>query len=768
MSNPIQQLLGTLQNTPSTAGWDLLVAVNTDVVNQLLFDQYVEAMKSGVPNALAPMSGNVPFSVADLSYELEIQQVQLSAPQISIEPGGDPQMAQVSFYLLSGSLLLLQNSSGQNQASVVTYSQIVPGAGYMLSGKVRLDNVGLVAGQQNVGLVLQGGSLGTNIGLQAGDPSIIGSQLQDMLSDAGFSISYPIAGFSLLPANGLAITSITGATQAVSSSDSGRLLLLIATNVTPGGGSPPSSLPASVAAANFVPDGCDTSMMIGCNVVLNLLCNSLNTTPGLGGGFAVAGQVINFGSTNLAFPNKEYSVGGGFPAMTTAITGTTNVYTSSMQFAFTDWNNQGSSLSGLTVVNSEPGGQITFGMSVAVTVRSVLQDWPTSCNITATSMTAANGPFGAALTGQSVALTFCPSFGLYADFPSNLQQDQSFQFLIQNQPNFDLQACLEALNLPELANYVYTSLQSAIQATGFPGTGGLNLPNDVGVTPVNAYLPADLLITASSNLIGWTLEPSAVMIGIGQSVTFSASGSNVPSSLSWSCSPPAMTRYLAEGVLSLPADLPLSGPTTVMVIASDSNNSMVSASAVVSVVPEAVVLNPVVCVIGPGESATFLAAFGTQVDNTFTWSFAGMVQPGVGQTATYTAPISVASVTTVDILASQGAASASGVVVVTPIGSQLMGMVPVQSTATIGGPAVTIAVTLGVGVSPISYRWDLFPEGTGTLNPDGATCSYTPPSNGTTPFVAILLVVGTLEAGSPPSYGVAVIDVVPSSTEIGD
>jgi len=124
MMNDANELLSDIS---ATNGWDIVMAYNRDLINELLYDQYVWKVANG--------DDYTPFSYEDSTFGLNFDNILIGPPLVSFEDStmvDSAMTVRMNFY---GGNIIRTDSDGQ----VIQWERVFPGGEYALKFHVELN-----------------------------------------------------------------------------------------------------------------------------------------------------------------------------------------------------------------------------------------------------------------------------------------------------------------------------------------------------------------------------------------------------------------------------------------------------------------------------------------------------------------------------------------------------------------------------------------------------------------------------------------------------
>jgi hypothetical protein len=578
-------LLSQLGAKPATFGWDVVCAIQADLLGDLLARNYV--IQSEERDTQNPIAGSVALSDG---VSVQFDNVTLAEPLISISPDLQPQEFNLRMSIIGGCVSVVRAVNG---VSYVSSMQVISAAdGYALQGIVSLKILqGTVQnGQDVVVTITDPSSFAANLSFgDQGANTTLGQYLASLVtgqSQLNFALGTIIAGpnANLIPVSFQFSTQI----DSTNPNDSGRLLLFIATAYNPNGGTQ-----TSLAMDNVVPDGFSCTTIIAPGAFLKQIiapalasrCQSgalsvdVRTSPfqvyfehglfSLGtlefidhAGrhvFSWAGEAdppFSSGSPNTADPIIiPLDRGWMRPAMLDA--------QASLMFQWVpSWQQ------GFYILEKNKGATCQLGFS-----------W---------SQPAPDGaPF---MTASVNSQTNTVSFGQVA----------APNVVISKISNSDLIGSKETDNvIANIAAFVQQNLPAAIPAIDAQSVTSLVLPGQSILSFEQVYFgyqSQDMILFGSVNAYGVTVSPVTVNLKPSQVQAFIA---DLPpgdtEGVTWSC---RTGQISTGGLYTAPARIPAAAMD--IIVATRNSDKTMQAAAFVSLVPQDVSLSPDCAVVYPG------------------------------------------------------------------------------------------------------------------------------------------------------------------------
>jgi len=278
----------------------------------------------------------------------------------------------------------------------------------------------------------------------------------------------------------------------------------------------------------------------------------------------------------------------------------------------------------------------------------------------------------------------------------------------------------------------------------------------VGGTPARLYGPVDFKYAAVN------VSPTTVTLFAGQTQQFTGTVSGVgDNSVTWTINP-AVGSISASGLYTTPALI--SNTQTITITATSVADSTKQGTAAVTLVPVTVAVSPTTATLFGSQTQQFAAAVTGTGNPAVTWS----LNPAAGtvsSTGLFTAPSSVSSQQTVNVIATSVAdpgKTSSAVVTLLPPSPPIITQQPVNVLTSAGQTATFSVSVLGVG---LSYQWQSMPSGANSFsNIAGATSnSYTSPSLALTDNATQFRCVVTNAQGSVSSNSASLTVGAPAS-----
>ena len=299
-----------MQGKTVTQGWDVLCAIAYDKINEWFLEQYVGRLMGGED---AVINGSV--SQAGGTSSIQAVDLTLGPPLIRFDTTFPPDTVGLTINFFSGQVNVIQTNG-----TVLSTQVITPGDDYALTGLVPLASVqGEVENHHDVVIgVANGSSFAANLDMPEGAQTLLGQFIKTWLVDnlQGYMYKLGTLDYSDNQTNLTPAGTFQFATQidATDTTDTGRLLLFIATTYNPRGGSQ-----TSLGLADIVPQGCSTALIISSQAffagILQSFYESLT-------GFGIQAQAnqagldstylltLTVGAVNVG--PQQYELGGAF------------------------------------------------------------------------------------------------------------------------------------------------------------------------------------------------------------------------------------------------------------------------------------------------------------------------------------------------------------------------------------------------------------------------------------------------------------------------
>jgi hypothetical protein len=296
------------------------------------------------------------------------------------------------------------------------------------------------------------------------------------------------------------------------------------------------------------------------------------------------------------------------------------------------------------------------------------------------------------------------------------------------------------------------TLANVFDTTFTAGLGGL------GTTWANAQFD-NFTIDSVPGTAPVMVLPPIVTLGASQSEQFTASVAGGNNQVSWSITP-NVGGITSGGLYTAPAFVATS--QTVTVTATSAADSTQSGTAVVTLAPVWIGLNPQTAAIGTGQTQQFNAEVTGSANTAVTWS----VSPNVGTISSqglYTAPNPVNAQQVVTVTATSVADTTKTASATLTLSSIPIPVISQQPQNAIANAGQTATFTVSASGSGLSYQWEAQTPGGSSFAPvAGATgSSYTTPVTTLAQTGAQYLCVVSNSAGSTPSNA-ATLTVVAS------
>ncbi|MCC6964746.1 MAG: hypothetical protein IT391_00500 [Nitrospira sp.] len=737
-ADPLESILAQMYGKTITCGYDVVCAMEADLINDLLAQQYVAHVKQGTTlppiNATVPVIENISVQFIDLT---------LGPPLISFDPSLDPGDVILSINFISGLVYTVQTSG---DATTLLGTQLIcPGDQYSLTGVVPLTSVsGSVQANHDVVLDIANGSKFTShLNLQGTAETTLGQYFLGWLQNNIQNFQYKLGtlvctpgGTDLTPAGTFQFATQFDATD---SNDKGRLLMFIPTTYNPAGGSQ-TSLPI----ADIIPEGYSAALIVSSQV---LFANILQ--PFFQNAFVAYGVTVSAspaqGNSELAY-TLQTEGGKIVPCIIDYYDRNDNEYVSgtgsgmqvSREFVFMPFPK--------TTIESNRQGHISIAGSSAWDqswAKGTLSKWGMNYTDGTVGMhaTASAECLGAVDSGNDIiTFTGTPSVGITFDNSSIFD----ILFGSGGAANVVGQQIVDGATpvLEGLFSFKFPQVNAfAVSNLLFPAQHILSLKD--------VYVPGDLVIFGDVQKQGAAVTPVQVVLGPGQTQQFTASGAT---SVTWTAQLGTISssgRYTA--------------PPSIRQAQTDVISANGVGAAVVTLVPGGVLVSPSFAYMVPSDSTTepqqFIAA-GAGVGNAgVTWTM--FPQRGtISFDGLYTPPWSdIQGLQAVTITAaSKTDPTAQGValVVLAETNPANVAVTPFSVSEPLT-PGQTQQFTADViGSTDQSVTWSILPAGIGTISASGV---YQAPAQITAPQP--VLVVATSDVMSSV-FGTALVTIAPA------
>lgn len=687
------QIAATLA-TPSTSGYDAVVSLAQQQLDQFLFSTY-----AAQNHAQVAVSGLSP--VEDGIYDAFSMRVTPPMPQFA----GD--QAQLSYQVYAGCLFQINASGNPNYMVDYGSSGSTLVGSYPLTTAQGADNSGSVVIDFSQTKDLTGQWTGQLAGVLPGS-----QEAQEIFSAIGGYFSSNPLVYTLGSVNtsgtlaALTPTSFTFATQNAVNNPGSNLMLLITTDGS-AGGNPPS--------ADIIPSGSSVGVLVSNRAMFQEVIPDLmnQATKAQNGNFTYqtigassAYQTVSTaGGLDVGTIQEGNAQQGGVWSsdadynpvdLIVPLSGMTMTPGSSgMGFSWTsDWNQLWTSITYTNAFNSviENCNLETVGLQVISTALLT----PTVTSATNDTVT-----FSGSFTSSTAPTT---NFSIWQKL---FEADVDLTSSITDPINNALGTWLNNLDLPQVSTFLIDNLL-------FPASGLVAINN--------AAIPCDFY-TAGNIESPLSLSPSVSSLSAGQSVTLSLN--QAVAQVEWSVTPPIGT--VTNGVYTAPSQI--AAPSRVVVQALNAGDLQQVAYALVELTPTlaALTITPAnVTLAAPGAPFQLQAIDANgQVDPnaTFTASV-GVAKKNMEGDWFYTPPGSVSAPTPVTITAQSSAGTATATWNVVPVDEAFNVTCPVTSLS--AGQSAVLTATTSLGIP--QALWCMMPEAGSVIATGLMTAQYTAPA----------------------------------------
>jgi hypothetical protein len=731
------QLLQELQGQSITQGWDVVCAMSADRANSLLAQQYVANLAG--EETMPAINGDYPIDQSTGLYA-RFTGVTLGPPEIAFDPVNDPQAVILSLCFQQGTFAVVQKSA--DGETITRFQALSPADNYVLTGVVPLSQVqGQVKNQTQVYLdIPKGANFFAHLGVTGAGAATLGTALHGWLIANVKQYTYSLGTVNYDPKHTNLIPKsfqITTQRDMTDAQDKGRLVLLIATTYNPNGGTQ-TSLPF----ANIIPDGYTAALYVSSKVFFqNILApavqQQLNNPPS---GISVSSLNVQF---NQPVSNQAASLGVTANVNVGNVSGsqnTTNFFYSGdpkshhegpviVPLSLTISGQQQSVVTSMQhnwsqgFVREVIGRVVGFdGHSITLTTNIQGTYTPTVDPVKALIQ------FG----GQGSAST---TFQHMSGWDSFWSGDDGVSEAMGDTISQRTQSALSSL-----LNFSYPDVNAfAVSALLFPGSHAINLQT--------AAVPGDLSVFGDTVTQGVDVSPLQMVLTGGQTLQFNAVVAD-GSAVAWGVD--SVGTISTSGLYTAPPSV--TSVQQVVVTATSKTNNNHYASAVVTLVPGGVAVNPnyTEVVSATGATLSMTATVDGLADQGVKWS----LSPTLGNIAadgTYSPP-QVTQPRAVTITATSTAnsrQSGSATVLLVP-GPALIGLAPCMTTLSASQSAQFSVKPNGTAVT-----WTLQPA-VGTIDAHG---QYQAPSAITSPQVVAVIATST---AFPSAYGAAIVQLQPA------
>lgn len=714
--------------TSITNGWDAILALNADQINNVFFQHY---LTDGPINPVTPIQLVVPND--PYFYLLDAY---LGPPVLSFSSGLGMQTANLSMFFLKGSLIQFD----PDQQVVRSVLQVDSSA--ELTGQVDLARV---LGTDNVvGWVTLDFGTGSYAPVIPGVPagSILatemGAALQAFFAGNGFTYELTRILSSDVPAP-LQPTTFELATQPTSD-NTGDGCVLVFIRTTGGGG------PIQPLEPYPIPSGQSAVLLVANAVIFNGVLPPALTSAFQNMGTSFTGQLNNDGAWQTVGSGGSIDFG-----VLPAGGGRGNPPYSS------DSNEDPQSvvlpLSGFTVAPTSDGSisaAWTFSWEMGWTYSEGSYDGIQWLSNDSSQVTASYNLSTAGAVDSSDVVTFAgqgtPQFGPADSPPSWLASifgSYDIPSDMQNSLQSNLAPVFNTFQIPDIDTFALANLL-------FPGSLKLT----------SASIPCDLQLTGTVQP-RVNVTPAQSTVQAGGSLQLNATLPDGGGTFTWSKLPCGLGTITPSGGLYT-APSSVASPLVVVVSAVDNADTTQTGSALVVVVPSvpagSLTISPPSIMLTAGWTFTFVLTDANGQHPPVTWTLTpdmGTIKQGWGAGEwIYTAPISVEAACAVSLTATTSDApveTGSATVNLTPCAA--LSVCPSQSSLAANGSVTLKASAPGVE----NYSWMLSPQ-VGSLvvsNDDSSQATYTAPATIDTDVMG-MVVVYSLDNGTT-ALGVAAL-----------
>lgn len=737
-SNPVDSILAQMHGKTITRGYDVVCAMEADLINALLAQQYVANVKRGA--LLPPITATVPV-IQNIS--VQFVDLTLGSPLISFDPRLDPGKIILTIGFISGLVNTVQTSG---EVTTLLGTQVIsPGDQYSLTGVVPLTSVtGEVLANHDVIIDIANGSqFVAHLNLEGAAETTLGQYFLNWLQANIQNFQYTLGtlvctpgGTDLTPAGHFQLATQFDATD---SHDKGRLVLFIPTTYNPQGGSG-----TSLMIADIIPEGYSAAILVSSQVLYqNILLKFFQQ--------ALAGYgVIVSASQGGNNPELAYVLGisGGMVGARQIdyFDQYDNEYVSGTSVGMQVTKQAVNVPFPTTTIGSDAQGHIAIAGSSSWNqpwAKGVLSKW---------GMNYTNGTVG------MHARVGCTSVGIVDPVHDII----SFKGVPSIEVSFDQSSTFDQLfgsggagNVvgQQIADNVTPAL-AGLFTFSFPqinafAVSNLLFPAEHILSLKDVYVPGDLVIFGSVQKQGVAVTPVQATLGPGQTEQFMASGG---ASVTWAAQ---LGTVSSSGHYTAPASI--SHPQTDVISANGVG------VAVVTLIPGGVLVSPSFTYIVPSsntaEPQQFIAAGAGVGSEGVTWTMSpplGSISPD----GLYTPPWSdIQGLQAVTITAtSKVDPSAQGVslAVVAEANPTDVAVIPPFTTTPLT-PGQTQQFTANViGAQDQAVTWSILPAGAGTISASGL---YQAPAQIATPQPVLIVVTSQVVS---VLFGTALVTIAPT------
>lgn len=738
-ADPVESILAQMSGKTITCGYDVVCAMEADLINDLLAQQYVAHVKQGT--TLPPINATIPV-VANIS--VQFIDLTLGPPLISFDPSLDPGDVILSINFISGLVYTVQTSG--DATTLLGKQLICPGDQYSLTGVVPLTSVsGSVEANHDVVLDITNGSKFTShLNLPGAAETTLGQHflcwLQDNIQDFQYTLGTLVCtpgGTDLTPAGTFQFATQFDATD---SNDKGRLLMFIPTTYDPQGGSG-TSLPI----ADIIPEGYSAALIVSSQVLFaNILqpffqsaflaygvtvsASQAQGNPEVAYALETSSGIINAGVADYYDQNDNEYVSGTGSGMQVR-----------RDFVFMPFPK--------TTIECNLQGHISIAGSAAWDqswAKGTLSKWGMDYTDGTVGMhaTASAECLGAVDSGNDIiTFTGTPSVGITFDTSSIFD----ILFGSGGAANVVGQQIVDRATpmLERLFSFKFPQVNAfAVSNLLFPAQHILSLKD--------VYVPGDLVIFGDVQKQGAVVTPVQVLLGPGQTQQFTASGAT---SVTWTAQ---LGTISSSGLYTAPPSI------------RQAQTDVISANgvgaAVVTLVPGGVLVSPSFVYMVPSSHGTterqqFIAAGAGVGTGGVTWT----MSPPLGSISfdgLYTPPWSgiqaLQAVTITAVSKTDPTAQGVALVVLAATNPANVAVTPFSVSEPLT-PGQTQQFTADViGSTDQSVTWSVLPAGIGTISASGV---YQAPAQITVPQP--VLVVATSDVMSSV-FGTALVTITPA------
>jgi len=736
---PIQTLLQLMNGKTVALGWDAVVAYDMNTVNTLFAQQYVQNVSAN--QHFPPLTTTITIAAGTLS--LVVSNLTLGPPLISFSgANASTQQANVAMNFIAGELIVLEQSGSVEYVNA--YQTIMPADQYALQMLVDLQQVtGEVDNHKKVVVDLANAqTYKANLLPGSGAASLLGEYFQTLFQkEAQGTLTYELGSLVFGSEVNLVPTMFEIRTQAAPSGGSdGAVLLFVATNYNPNGGSLPGE-----DYPYLIPDGFSGALVVGSSTLFGNIMKTTYETELVGNATVAlhtlngtnAASYISFTGGSAATPQPisySWSSGGGTShSVWSGSKGNFNPTYRPVQVPYQgltiqpandllaiSWSNQWGQEFGASTFIAEGGVTSSTDQTVTLTI---------SANMTSAA-SVANNVVSFAGSG-SPSVTFQSSSWLSKWWGNeNLRDKGGAAVAAAAQPV--AQAVLN-VQIPQVDVF-------AVDHLLFPSSNAMQLSA--------VHIPGDLAlfgaVTAATGAL--TVTPLQAVVARGQTQQFTASQN-----------PATWTRYprvgsiSATGLYTAPGS-PFTGPVAVTATANQN-----TAQAVVVVVPTPVAVSPAFAVVQPGAQPLTIAC-SVVGGATPAWS----MTPSDGslgtidQTGTFTPPASIpAGINAAVVTATADGQAASAVLCLVNAAFAIPLTPPYTPTPLSAGQTQQFTSTIPDQRFALTINWSICPP-LGTITQQGL---YTAPDTIAAPAAVAVMAQAEQDTNL---IGLAVVMLAPA------